>query len=91
MARVIRSSILDFPDQESLDEYLRSEEQRKQDEQRERVEIPSPVTRRGLGDRVERIAQPIAKAIDKIAGTDIQGCGGCQKRKEFLNHHFPHK
>lgn len=38
-----------------------------------------------LGDRVERIAQPIAKAIDKVAGTNIQGCGACKKRKEWLN------
>jgi len=43
----------------------------------------------GLGDRVERIAQPIAKMIDKVAGTNIQGCGACQKRKEYLNKHFP--
>lgn len=43
----------------------------------------------GLGDRVEKIAQPIAKAIDRIAGTNIQGCGACQKRKEYLNNKFP--
>lgn len=44
---------------------------------------------KGLGDRVEKVAQPIAKVIDRIAGTNIQGCGGCQKRKEYLNKHFP--
>jgi hypothetical protein len=43
----------------------------------------------GLGDRVEKIAQPIAKIIDKVAGTNIQGCGGCKKRKEYLNKKFP--
>jgi hypothetical protein len=43
----------------------------------------------GLGDRVERIAQPIAKAIDRVAGTSIQGCGACKKRKEYLNKKFP--
>jgi hypothetical protein len=43
---------------------------------------PKPI---GLGDRVERIAQPIARVIDKVAGTNIQGCGACQKRKEWLN------
>ena len=43
----------------------------------------------GLGDRVERIAQPIARVIDKVAGTNIQGCGACQKRKEYLNKKFP--
>lgn len=43
----------------------------------------------GLGDRVERIAQPIARVIDKVAGTNIQGCKACQKRKEYLNKKFP--
>jgi len=43
----------------------------------------------GLGDRVEKVAQPIAKIIDKIAGTNIQNCGACQKRKEYLNEKFP--
>lgn len=43
----------------------------------------------GLGDRVEKIAQPIAKMIDKVAGTNIQGCGACKKRKEYLNEKFP--
>ena len=38
-----------------------------------------------LGDAVEKVAQPIAGAIDKVAGTNIKGCGGCQKRKEWLN------
>ncbi len=42
---------------------------------------------RGLGDAVERIAQPIAKAIDSVAGTNIQECGGCKRRKEWLNKH----
>jgi len=44
---------------------------------------------RGLGDRVERIVQPLARAIDRVAGTNIQGCGGCKKRKEYLNKKFP--
>lgn len=42
----------------------------------------------GLGDRVEKVAQPIAKVIDKIAGTNIQECGSCKKRKEYLNNIF---
>lgn len=46
----------------------------------------SPV---GLGDRVEQIAQPIAKIIDRAVGTNIQGCGGCKKRKDWLNKNFP--
>ena len=44
---------------------------------------------KGLGDRVEKIAQPIAKVIDRVAGTRIQECGGCKKRKAWLNKHFP--
>jgi hypothetical protein len=43
----------------------------------------------GLGDIVHKVAQPIARAIDKVAGTNIQGCGACQKRKEYLNEKFP--
>ena len=43
---------------------------------------PKPI---GLGDHVERIAQPIARTIDKVVGTNIQGCRACQKRKEWLN------
>jgi len=39
----------------------------------------------GLGDLVHAVAQPIAKAIDNIAGTNIQGCGGCAKRRAMLN------
>jgi hypothetical protein len=39
----------------------------------------------GLGDVVASIAQPIAKGLDKILGTDIQNCGGCKQRREKLN------
>jgi len=39
----------------------------------------------GLGDMVHAVAQPIAKAIDHVAGTNIQGCGGCAKRRAMLN------
>jgi len=31
------------------------------------------------------VAQPIAKAIDRVAGTKIQGCNSCQRRREKLN------
>jgi hypothetical protein len=40
---------------------------------------------------VEKIAQPIAKVIDKALGTNVQGCGGCKKRKARLNKVFPGK
>lgn len=52
------------------------------------VNLPPNITPRskiGLGDMVEKVAQPIAKAIDAVAGTKIAECGGCKKRKEFLN------
>lgn len=39
----------------------------------------------GLGDRVEKIAQPIARAIDRVFGTKLASCGGCKKRREWLN------
>lgn len=39
----------------------------------------------GAGDVVERVAQPIAKAIDRVAGTAIANCGGCSKRRDALN------
>ena len=48
---------------------------------------PSPV--RGLGDLVARIAEPIAGAIDAVAGTHIKGCGGCARRREKLNAALP--
>lgn len=51
--------------------------------------LPPKNTSVGLGDRVERIAQPIARTIDRVARTNIQGCGACQKRKKYLNKKFP--
>lgn len=39
----------------------------------------------GLGDKIARVAQPIARVIDKVAGTKIAGCGGCKKMKDRLN------
>ena len=43
----------------------------------------------GLGDAVAMVAQPIAKAIDAVAGTNIQECGGCKARREALNRLVP--
>ena len=39
----------------------------------------------GLGDAVALVAQPIAKAIDAVAGTNLKECGGCAKRRAALN------
>ena len=38
-----------------------------------------------LGDWIHAVANPIARAIDKIAGTDLQNCGGCEQRRNTLN------
>lgn len=62
----------------------------KQGKRRTRKDFPKMhIQPRGLGDKVESIAQPIAKVIDRVAGTNIQECGGCKKRKEWLNKNFP--
>lgn len=55
---------------------------------REQIESIKNAKKEGLGDKVEKVAKPIAKAIDYIAGTNIQNCGGCKKRKEALNKLF---
>ncbi len=39
----------------------------------------------GLGDRIARIAQPIARSIDAVAGTNAGGCSGCKKMQQNLN------
>ena len=58
---------------------------------------PKPITKptsqsiRGIGDVVHKVAQPIAKVIDKTLGTKIQKCGGCAKRREALNKALPFK
>jgi hypothetical protein len=44
---------------------------------------------RGLGDIVESVAKPIARAVDRIAGTDIEHCQGCAKRRDALNRALP--
>lgn len=43
----------------------------------------------GLGDAVHFVAQPIARAIDRVAGTNIQNCGGCAQRRAALNEAVP--
>ena len=48
-------------------------------------------SKKGLGDVVASVAQPIAGAIDKALGTNIKGCGACAKRREALNNMFPSK
>jgi hypothetical protein len=43
----------------------------------------------GLGDIVERAAKPIARLMDKLMGTDLENCGGCEGRRQALNEMFP--
>lgn len=49
----------------------------------------NPERMKGMGDLVAKVAQPIAKGLDRIFGTNIQGCGGCKKRQEKLNELIP--
>jgi len=44
---------------------------------------------RGLGDLVASVAQPIARAIDTVAGTRVASCGGCKARQAALNRALP--
>ncbi len=43
----------------------------------------------GLGDAVALIAKPIARAIDRVAGTKLEGCKPCAKRQAKLNSLVP--
>ena len=55
--------------------------------------MPARIRRmRGLGDAVHAVANPIARAIDAVAGTDIQHCKGCVGdggRRDRLNKAVP--
>jgi hypothetical protein len=45
----------------------------------------------GLGDVVAAMAQPVARTLDAVAGTNIAGCGGCARRQSLLNAAVPFK
>ena len=55
---------------------------------RQVVSEPS-IRPRGLGDVVASVAQPIARLIDRVAGTSLASCGGCQQRQNWLNKLWP--
>lgn len=38
-----------------------------------------------IGDAVEYVAKPIARAIDRVAGTKLATCKACEKRRDWLN------
>ena len=44
-----------------------------------------PLPRRGLGDLVATIAEPIAALSDKHLGTHLVGCNSCAQRRAALN------
>ena len=48
----------------------------------------SPKKYRGLGDLVAVVAEPVARVIDAVAGTRIQGCAGCARRRDNWNRRF---
>lgn len=39
----------------------------------------------GLGDAVALVAQPIARAVDAVAGTDLKNCVRCNQRQRDWN------
>lgn len=47
--------------------------------------VSKPEVKPGLGDRVAKIVRPIARGLDRVFGTHWLNCGGCEKRKEWLN------
>ena len=56
----------------------------------EKQESP-PAELSGLGDAVAVVAQPIARVIDAVLGTNVAGCGGCKARQAALNKAMPFK
>ena len=44
---------------------------------------------RGLGDVVALGAKPMARAVDRVFGTDLAHCGACQERQRRWNAAVP--
>ena len=44
---------------------------------------------KGLGDVIHKIANPIAKTLDAVFKTNIQGCSACAQRRAALNLFIP--
>ncbi len=38
-----------------------------------------------LGDAIATLAEPIARGIDSVAGTNVAGCNGCKTMRDNLN------
>jgi hypothetical protein len=50
---------------------------------------PPPLPLRGAGDLVALVAKPIARTLDRVAGTRLQDCDGCEARQAWLNERYP--
>lgn len=58
---------------------------------------PPPILQRVLdsyhrgryGDLVHELAQPIARTIDRLVGTELQHCGDCDERRRRWNGDSP--
>ena len=56
-----------------------------------KVPVAPPRRLRGLGDLVAVIAQPVARALDRLLKTKLKDCGGCKERQDELNEKVPFK
>lgn len=43
----------------------------------------------GIGDLVALGAKPVARAIDRFFGTDLEHCAACEERRKLLNAAMP--
>ena len=41
------------------------------------------------GDAIHAVANPIARGLDAVLGTNVSGCSGCKKMRENLNQGMP--
>lgn len=57
--------------------------------QRAALKVAKPKKITGAGDAFALIAQPFAKAIDSVAGTDLANCTPCAKRRVAWNKALP--
>lgn len=51
--------------------------------------LPNQPRLAGLGDLVAIVAQPIARVVDRVAGTDLVHCPGCARNRKRLNRAVP--
>ena len=42
----------------------------------------------GLGDVAASLAKPVARFIDRVAGTDLENCPACARRQDSWNRRF---